>query len=72
MQLFQLILLLFQSEVAVSRVKKRETSIVIAGGKAFNLTENDGRIDGQEIYKLTSDQEERHKGHPVFEICCTE
>ena len=58
MKLFQLILQVFQSKVAVSRIRKRETSIVIVGGKAFNLTENDGKVDVQEIHKLTSSQEE--------------
>lgn len=61
MQLFQLILQVFQNEVAVSSVKKSETSIVVAGGKAFNLTENDGKADAQEIHELTSNQEETDK-----------
>lgn len=61
MQLFQLILQVFQNEVAVSSVKKYETSIVVAGGKAFSLTENDGKADAQEIHELTLNQEETDK-----------
>lgn len=47
MQLFWLILQVFHSEVSISGVKKCEASLIV--GKAFNLTENDGKIDEQEI-----------------------
>ena len=57
MQLFQLILWVFQSEIAVSCVKKCNISIAV-GGKAFNLTEGDSKVDAQEIHELTSNQEE--------------
>ena len=57
MQLFQLILQVFHSEVAVSCVKKCETSIVVVSRKAFSLTENDGKVHAQEIHKLTLNQE---------------
>ena len=58
MQLFQLILQISQCEVAASRLKKYETSIVALVGKAFNLTENDGKVEAQEIPELTLNKEE--------------
>ena len=51
-QLFQ------QISVAVSHVKECKTSVVGCGGKAFNLTENDGKDNAHEIHKLNSNQEE--------------
>lgn len=50
----------FQSEVAVLCVKKCETSIVV-GDKTFNLTENDDKVDAQEIDERTSNQEKTNK-----------
>ena len=68
MQLFQLILQVFQSQIAVSRVKKCESSIVVGSGKAFNLTKNDGKADVQEIHEITSNQEETDTKR--FQVSC--
>ena len=68
MQLFQLILQVFQSQIAVSRVKKCESSIAVGSGKAFNLTENDGKADVQEIHEITSNQEETDTKR--FQVSC--
>ena len=48
----------FQSEVAVSRVEKCEKSIVVVGGKTFNLTEKDGKVDAKKINEPTLNQEQ--------------
>ena len=57
-QLCQLLLRVWGSKLAASRLEKCGTAVIIVDGKAYQLDSSNGEVTTCEIHELSSDQEE--------------